>query len=206
MRLGDGLAAMRELEQFDAQLVLLDIGLPGLDGYATADLIRQRCGTAAPYLVALSGYASRHGPEGGGFDAYLSEAAGARAARRDSRATAGFSAAVCCRADRGCPAIAAVRRSASGTRRKSSSTERATDNSSQPAYAVLHMKPAPMISELVGRELAVPGAVRLSIHLMSEERHLVVMHFDSRLVISWNRSPSAQTHEVGGLFPCGNDM
>ena len=68
---GNGLAAMRELEQFDAQVVLLDLGLPGLDGYATADLIRQRCGTAAPYLVALSGY----GPPTwtGGFDAYLSK-------------------------------------------------------------------------------------------------------------------------------------
>ena len=64
MRLGNGLAAMRELEQFDAQVVLLDLGLPGLDGYATADLIRQRCGTAAPYLVALSGYAPP-GLEGG---------------------------------------------------------------------------------------------------------------------------------------------
>ena len=67
---GNGLAAMRELEQFDAQVVLLDLGLPGLDGYATADLIRQRCGTAAPYLVALSGYGP---PPGGGFDAYLSK-------------------------------------------------------------------------------------------------------------------------------------
>ena len=67
---GNGLAAMRELEQFDAQVVLLDLGLPGLDGYATADLIRQRSGAAVPYLVALSGYAP---PPGGGFDAYLSK-------------------------------------------------------------------------------------------------------------------------------------
>jgi len=51
--------------------VLLDIGLPGLDGYATADLIRQRRGTAAPYLVALSGYATP--PNAGGFDAHLTK-------------------------------------------------------------------------------------------------------------------------------------
>jgi signal transduction histidine kinase len=67
----NGPAALDELEQFDAQVVLMDVGLPGLDGYATADLIKQRRGTAAPYLVALSGYA----PQGefGGFDAHLTK-------------------------------------------------------------------------------------------------------------------------------------
>jgi len=66
-----GPAALQELEQFAAQVVLMDVGLPGLDGYATADLIRQRCGTAAPYLVALSGY----GPpaSSSGFDAHLAK-------------------------------------------------------------------------------------------------------------------------------------
>src|SRR5678816_3860336 len=33
----NGLAAMQELERFAAQVVLMDVGLPGLDGYATAD-------------------------------------------------------------------------------------------------------------------------------------------------------------------------
>jgi len=67
----NGPAAIRELEQFQAQVVLMDVSLPGLDGYATADLIRQRCGTAAPFLVALSGYA----PQGdvGSFDAHLTK-------------------------------------------------------------------------------------------------------------------------------------
>jgi signal transduction histidine kinase len=67
---GNGPAAIRELEQFDAQVVLLDLGLPGLDGYATADLIRQRSGSAVPFLVALSGYAP---PSEGGFDAHLTK-------------------------------------------------------------------------------------------------------------------------------------
>jgi len=66
----NGLAAMQELERFAAQVVLMDVGLPGLDGYATADLIRQRCGTAAPFLVALSGYAPQ---EAGSFDAHLTK-------------------------------------------------------------------------------------------------------------------------------------
>lgn len=72
---GDGMTALQELERFDAQVVLLDIGLPGLDGYATADLIRQRRGAATPYLVALSGYAPT-ADEGSGkavFDAYLTK-------------------------------------------------------------------------------------------------------------------------------------
>jgi CheY-like chemotaxis protein len=67
----NGPAAIHELEQFEAQLVLMDVGLPGLDGYATADLIRQRCGTSAPFLVALSGYAPQ--AEVGSFDAHLAK-------------------------------------------------------------------------------------------------------------------------------------
>lgn len=66
----NGLAALQELEQFAADVVLMDVGLPGLDGYATADLIRQRCAAAAPYLVALSGYAPT---QSGGFDAHLAK-------------------------------------------------------------------------------------------------------------------------------------
>lgn len=72
---GDGAMALHELERFDAQVVLLDIGLPGLDGYATADLIRQRRGVARPYLVGLSGYAPT-ADEGSGrpaFDAHLTK-------------------------------------------------------------------------------------------------------------------------------------
>jgi signal transduction histidine kinase/ActR/RegA family two-component response regulator len=71
----DGLVALRELERFDAQVVLLDIGLPGLDGYATADLIRQQRGAAAPYLIALSGYAPTPEERSGKpvFDAYLTK-------------------------------------------------------------------------------------------------------------------------------------
>jgi signal transduction histidine kinase len=71
----NGPAALRELEHFEAQLVLLDIGLPGIDGYALADLIRQRSGTSAPHLVALSGYAveARDAEGGAVFDAHLTK-------------------------------------------------------------------------------------------------------------------------------------
>jgi len=71
----NGPMALRELEHFEAQLVLLDIGLPGIDGYALADLIRQRWGNSAPHLVALSGYAveARGAEDGAVFDAQLTK-------------------------------------------------------------------------------------------------------------------------------------
>ncbi|MGH8188038.1 MAG: PAS domain-containing hybrid sensor histidine kinase/response regulator, partial [Steroidobacteraceae bacterium] len=71
----DGSAALRELEEFPADVVLLDIGLPGMDGYAVAELIKQRPQGNAPILVALSGYA----PDENGrmsdarFDAHLTK-------------------------------------------------------------------------------------------------------------------------------------
>jgi CheY-like chemotaxis protein len=70
----DGPAALRALDRFDAQLVLTDIGLPGIDGYALADLIRQR-GGMTPHVVALSGYAVETRDAGGGavFDAHLTK-------------------------------------------------------------------------------------------------------------------------------------
>ena len=70
----DGPAALRELDRFDAQLVLTDIGLPGIDGYALADLIRQR-GGETPHLVSLSGYAVDAGDTKAGavFDAHLTK-------------------------------------------------------------------------------------------------------------------------------------
>jgi CheY-like chemotaxis protein len=56
-------------------IVLIDIGLPGLDGYEVARRIRARCG-AAPILVAISGYGQaedqRHSREAG-FDAHLTK-------------------------------------------------------------------------------------------------------------------------------------
>ncbi|HET9446437.1 MAG TPA: hypothetical protein VFO35_09280, partial [Steroidobacteraceae bacterium] len=46
-----------------------------------------------------------------------------------------------------------------------------------------------------------PGPVGLSIHLVGEERNLVVLHFDTRLVIDLRAIPSAQTHENAAVFP-----
>jgi two-component system CheB/CheR fusion protein len=71
----DGMAALAALdaEAFDA--ALLDIGLPGLDGYELARRIRARP-RPAPYLVALTGYgrdADRAATAAAGFDAHLTK-------------------------------------------------------------------------------------------------------------------------------------
>lgn len=69
-----GEEALSLLETFQPQVVLLDIGLPGQDGYAVARKLRQLPGGTALHLIALSGYghpeaiaASRQA----GFDHYL---------------------------------------------------------------------------------------------------------------------------------------
>jgi signal transduction histidine kinase/ActR/RegA family two-component response regulator len=48
--------ALRVLDTFRPQLVLLDIGLPGVDGYGVAERIRQRLGEASPVFAALTGF------------------------------------------------------------------------------------------------------------------------------------------------------
>jgi hypothetical protein len=58
--------------------------------------------------------------------------------------------------------------------------------------------------------MAVPGAVRSSIHLVGEERHLVVMHFDSRSSAAAIH-PRARRRMSAALcspreMPCKNSM
>jgi CheY-like chemotaxis protein len=65
----DGASAMASLDSYLPQLVLLDIGLPGEDGYAVGSRMRADPRMAQAKLVALSGYAA---------DAKRSEALGTR--------------------------------------------------------------------------------------------------------------------------------
>ncbi len=51
---GDGPSALAQLDGFEAQVAVLDIGLPGMDGCELAERIRERHGDIR--LVALSGY------------------------------------------------------------------------------------------------------------------------------------------------------
>ena len=54
----DGAAGLARLEDFRADIVLLDIGLPRMDGYMVAHAIRERFALAGrrPKLLALTGY------------------------------------------------------------------------------------------------------------------------------------------------------
>jgi len=55
----DGLQALSSLKVFDPHVVVLDIGLPGLDGYAVARQLRERGDTSHVLLIALTGYGQK---------------------------------------------------------------------------------------------------------------------------------------------------
>jgi CheY-like chemotaxis protein/two-component sensor histidine kinase len=52
----DGIAALEATEAFHPEVVLLDIGLPGMDGFEVARRLREQPTTPRPMLVALTGY------------------------------------------------------------------------------------------------------------------------------------------------------
>jgi CheY-like chemotaxis protein len=68
----EGMAALRLATQHDFDVVFLDIGLPGLDGYAVARRLRSESTVAR--IIALSGYGDaehRRRADDAGFDGYL---------------------------------------------------------------------------------------------------------------------------------------
>ncbi len=72
----DGAAALRKLDEFRADIVLLDIGLPRMDGYMVAHAIRARSSSSQPRprLLALTGFArdeDRSAALRSGFDGHL---------------------------------------------------------------------------------------------------------------------------------------
>jgi signal transduction histidine kinase/ActR/RegA family two-component response regulator len=80
----DGSEALRLVPQLAPDLVLLDIGLPGLDGYETARQLRLQPGFHAR-LVALTGYGSaldRQRALAAGFDEHLVKPLSPEAAQR----------------------------------------------------------------------------------------------------------------------------
>jgi len=65
----DGPSALKTVESFHPQVVLLDLDLPGMDGYEVATNLRDQSGTSGITIVALSGWGQeedrRHGRAAG---------------------------------------------------------------------------------------------------------------------------------------------
>jgi CheY-like chemotaxis protein len=72
----DGPAAIAAAGSAVFDFILLDIGLPGMDGYAVARELRQRIDPAGPRVVALTGYGraeDRERARAAGFDHHLTK-------------------------------------------------------------------------------------------------------------------------------------
>ena len=71
-----GRAALEALDDFDAELVLLDLGLPGMDGFEVARRMRSTPGGAALRIVALTGWGQEQDKartRRAGFDDHLTK-------------------------------------------------------------------------------------------------------------------------------------
>ncbi len=67
----DGNAGLEAASALLPDCLVLDIGLPGLDGYALAQRLRQHPVLKRAKLVALSAYADRERSRAAGFDAHF---------------------------------------------------------------------------------------------------------------------------------------
>jgi len=71
---GDGIAALQALRSYQPTVVLLDIGMPGMDGYEVARRIRELPEFKDTLLVALTGWGQeedRRRSQSAGFDHHL---------------------------------------------------------------------------------------------------------------------------------------
>jgi signal transduction histidine kinase/integral membrane sensor domain MASE1/ActR/RegA family two-component response regulator len=72
----DGPSALESARQQRPQVVLLDIGLPGMDGYEVARSLRTGVGLRNSYIVAITGFGQpddRRKAEAAGFDDHLAK-------------------------------------------------------------------------------------------------------------------------------------
>lgn len=70
----DGEQVLASIESFQPHLVILDLQMPRLDGYATAAILKKRLGLQATPIIALTAALSQTVPERiaeAGFSAYL---------------------------------------------------------------------------------------------------------------------------------------
>jgi CheY-like chemotaxis protein len=74
----DGYQAIEMAQEFQPQVVFLDIGLPGMNGYEVARKLRELPGMDRAFLVALTGWGTREDRERSseaGFDHHLTKPA-----------------------------------------------------------------------------------------------------------------------------------
>ena len=70
----DGPSAIELARSHRPEIVLLDIGLPGMDGYQVAQWLRQESWSKETLIIAVSGYGrddDRRRPRESGFDHHL---------------------------------------------------------------------------------------------------------------------------------------
>ncbi len=70
----DGLSALEVAPEFHPDVVLLDIGLPGIDGYEVARRLRDRADLPGLLIIAVTGYgqeSDRQRAREAGFDQHL---------------------------------------------------------------------------------------------------------------------------------------
>ena len=72
----DGAAALDEAARLRPEVVILDIGMPGMSGYQVARKLRSEVGLTSSLLVAVTGYAQeqdRFFTETAGFDHHFAK-------------------------------------------------------------------------------------------------------------------------------------
>jgi CheY-like chemotaxis protein len=71
---GDGASALEAVEDCDPDVLLLDIGLPDMEGYEVARRVKARNALKTPLLIAITGYgedADRQRSTDAGIDLHL---------------------------------------------------------------------------------------------------------------------------------------
>ena len=72
----DGPAAIRSAEEFKPEVAIIDVGLPGLNGFQVAEALRVSAEQPPPVMIALSGYAqtdSLRRARAAGFDEFVTK-------------------------------------------------------------------------------------------------------------------------------------
>lgn len=69
----DGRTALEKAEAEAPDVILLDIGLPGLDGYVVAEQIKARMRVKWPLIIAVTGYKDEQRSYAAGIDLHMAK-------------------------------------------------------------------------------------------------------------------------------------